>query len=288
MTRRSPLMDRRALFASGAAAALLAASGASAGGVPRAGGRLRVALSGAARADNWTVGGGLFMQFARQGLVFDTLTEVAADGTLRAELAREWQSSDGGRTWKFDLRPLVTFHDGAAFTAKDVVSSLAPLFGRSADIVANGKHAVNITLNASNPGLPLLLSQPDYVIRPAHALLAGIGTGLYRVRHFAAGQQLLTQRVATHFKDGDAGWFDEVELVSIPSEQVRVQALAEYLVDAANVMDASGLVGLPDVALLPHSRNTSAGVSRDLAQPALISDLRPLDNLRAAERWWFG
>ena len=39
MTRRDPHMDRRALFASAAAATLLAATGVSAAGLPRKGGR---------------------------------------------------------------------------------------------------------------------------------------------------------------------------------------------------------------------------------------------------------
>ena len=60
MTRS--LMDRRALFASGAAAALLAATGVSAASMPKAGGRLRMALSGAARSDTWGQGDGLFMR----------------------------------------------------------------------------------------------------------------------------------------------------------------------------------------------------------------------------------
>ena len=287
MTRRNPLLDRRSLFASGAAAALLAASGVSAGGSPRSGGRLRMALSGAARNDDWVTGDGLFMDVARQGLVFDTLTEVAADGTLRSELATDWHSLDAGRTWVFDLRQAVKFHDGAAFTAKDVVNSLAPLLGNLGSFIALEKYTLKIVLLASNPDLPLLLSHPEYVIRPAHAPKAGIGTGLYRVKRFAAGQQLVTERVSSHYKDGDAGWFDEVELVSIPSELVRVQALTEYLVDAISVEDVVSLRGLPDITVLPHLRKASSAVSTDLAQPAQISQLRPLDNLRAAERWWF-
>jgi MarR-like DNA-binding transcriptional regulator SgrR of sgrS sRNA len=277
-------MDRRALFASGAAAALLAASGVSAGGLPRSGGRLRMALSGAGRDDTWVHGDGLFMQVARQGLVFDALTEVAADGTLRAELAADWHSADAGRTWVFDLRRAVTFHDGAAFTAKDVVSSLAPLLGADVSFTISGKLALTITLAVPNPGFPMILSQPEYVIRPAHAPDAGIGTGLYRVKHFAAGQQLLTARVDDHYKDDEAGWFDEVELVSIPSEPVRLQALAEYLVDVVDVTEAAVL---PEVSLLPHHRNPTCAASTNLVQPAQISQLRPMDNLRAAERWWF-
>lgn len=280
MTKR---FDRRALFASGAAAMLLAATGVSAGGLPRQGGRLRMALSGAARTDSWLKGEGLFMQVARQGLVFDTLTEVGADGTLRGELATRWTSSDDARVWQFELRDDVRFHDGAPFTAMDVVASAAGF----ADVVALGTHRVQFTLRASDPNLPMRFSDPEFFISPAHAMGSGIGTGIYKVVHFTPGQRLLTARVAEHYKDGKAGWFDEVELTSIPAEPVRQQALAEYLVDAVDLRDAGALQDLADVQLLPDARAPTQAVSSVVVQPARLSHIRPLDNLRAAERWWF-
>ena len=91
-------IDRRVLFTSGAAAALLAATGVSAQTAPHRGGRLRAALSGAARSDHWGTVDGAFMQAAR-GAVFETLTEIAGDGTLRGDIAQSWETNDGGKTW---------------------------------------------------------------------------------------------------------------------------------------------------------------------------------------------
>jgi ABC-type transport system substrate-binding protein len=274
MTRRP--LDRRALFASGAAAALLAAAGVSAGPLPQRGGKLRLALSGAARGDDWVQGDGLFMQVARQGLVFETLTEVAADGILRGELATGWTVSDDARIWTFDLRRDVRFHDGTQFTAADVVESL----GGIGDIAALAPYRVQITLDAPDPALPFTLSTLAHVIRPAHAAHAGIGTGLYRARHFAAGQQLLAQRVERHWKDGRAGWFNEVELVSIPSEIVRAQAVAEYLVDGADISDSNALSGFDDILVW-----RGQAVSRSIAMPMTVGR-GVLDDLRAPQRWW--
>ena len=274
MTRRP--LDRRALFASGAAAALLAATGVSAGPLPARGGKLRLALSGADRGDDWLRGEGLFMQVARVGLVFETLTEIAADGTLRSELATAWARSEDARVWTFDLRSGVTFHDGTPFTAVDVEQSLQSLGGVRAINAAK----VEITLDAPDPALPFMLSNPEHIIRPAHAPDTGIGTGLYAVRHFAAGQQLLAARVAEHWKDGQAGWFDEVELVSIPSDPVRAQAVAEYLVDGADIADASPLSGFDDIAVWDGQ-----AVSRRVAMPMALGR-GVFDDLRAPQRWW--
>jgi peptide/nickel transport system substrate-binding protein len=278
-------IDRRALFSSAAAAALLAASGVSAAGAPVRGGRLRMALSGAARTDDWDHGDGLFMQIARQGLVFDTLTEVAADGTLRAELATRWQSRNACCVWQFDLREGVDFHDGTPLTARDVVASLSPLI--AGDVVAKSALSVEIALYQPMSDLPLILSQPEYVIRAAHDSAGAVGTGLFEVVHFVPGQRLLTKRVGAHFKDGLAGWFDQVELTSIPSEAVRGQALGEYLVDVVDLHDASVVSAFDDITLMPDAARPSFAVLSEVAQPARISALRPLDNLRAAERWWF-
>ena len=273
-------MDRRALFATGAAAALLAAAGVSAGGLPQRGGKLRLAVSGARRDDGWMHGDGLFMQVARQGVVYDTLVEVTANGTLRGELATGWTARQDGREWVFDLREGVRFHDGIPFGARDVVASLGVSLP-DADVRADGALRVVVTLDAPNPSLPFLLAEPSHVIRPAHAMDAGIGTGLYRVRKFVPGQHLLATRVDQHFRDGQAGWFDEVEMVSIPAESVRAQALAEYLVDAADIADPT-LAAFNDIASLPDT-----AASRDIGMGQPVSALRPFDNLRAAERWWF-
>jgi len=278
-------MDRRALFASAAAAAFLTASGVSAASQPKRGGRLRMALSGALRSDTWTRGDGLFMQVARQGVVFDTLTEVAADGTLKSELAVGWTSSADARDWVFDLRRDVTFHDGVPFTAADVIASAQGFNGGI--VAAVGLHQVAFHLTAPDPSLPLLLAQPQFFIQPAHAMDSGVGTGLYQVTSFTPGQHLRAARVVDHYKGDQSGWFDEVELTSIPADTVRAEALGSYLVDATDLTEGGALQGNSDVTFLPDSQQITAAVSRDVAQPARISADRPLDNLRAAERWWF-
>lgn len=287
MSTRNSLLDRRALFTTGAAAALLAATGAGAGEPPRRGGRLRLALSGATREDTWTHGDGLFMQVARQGLVFDTLTEVAGNGILKGELASGWQADEGAKHWRFDLRPNVQFHDGSPLTARDVVASLQETLP-DAEISAHGALQVQLRLDHPNPGLPLLLSEQRFVIRPAHALDDGIGTGLYQLRRFSAGRQVLAERVETHYKDGTAGWFDAVELVSIPAGEVRAQALVEQLVDAVDLPARPRFRDRSDVTLLADAAGGISALSNALRQPPNPGRQRAMDNLRAPERWWFG
>lgn len=295
MTQRIHI-DRRALFASGAAAALLAATGVSAQASPNRGGRLRAALSGAERNHIFDSrqNHGLFMQVVMAGTVFETLTEIAADGTLRDELATQWQGSTDARSWLLDLRKDVTFHNGQGFGPADVVASFdLHRDGLLADVVQVlpvGPNRVRVELIEGDPDFPYRLSDPQLVIYPSedmeHAMNEGIGSGLYRVHKFQAGRQLLAHRVETHYKDGLAGWFDEVELVALSSDAVRAEALRDHYVDVVDLTHSADLGDAPDITMLPEEHFMNTAVDHCIALPNQIGTRWPLDNLRAAERWW--
>jgi len=55
--------------------------------------------------------------------VFDGLTRFTPDARVEPALAERWTVSPDGLTYTFHLRRGVTFHDGTAFTAKQVVHS---------------------------------------------------------------------------------------------------------------------------------------------------------------------
>lgn len=281
-------IDRRVLFTSGAAAALLAATGVSAQAAPRRGGRLRAALSGALRGDNWGTTNSVFMQAAR-GAVFETLTEIAGDGTLHGDIAQSWATDDGGKTWVFELQPSVVFHDGISLHAKDVVA----LFKRNIRLDVQEANAlstsqIKVILNQPNQSFPYLLADPEFAVLPENTARqnAGIGTGLYRVQKFQAGQQLLAVRVTSHRKDATAGWFDQVELVSVPSETVRAEALCKGMVDVADI-SALDLYSDPvEYQLLPSPQFVQQISRRNIAVPNAIGQSWKLDNTRMATRWW--
>ena len=102
-------------------------SSAAPSGTPKQGGTLRLAQQAPATAINpLTIddGGGLNM-LAQTGefLVFDNNLLL----TLQPMLATSWTPSASGAVWTFKLRPGVTFHNGQAMTAKDVVYTFKQL-----------------------------------------------------------------------------------------------------------------------------------------------------------------
>lgn len=275
-------IDRRALFTSGAAAALLAATGVSLEAAPRPGGRLRLAVP---RDGS--------LQTVARAAVFDTLTEIAPDGALRGELAAGWQAGADGRDWRFDLAPGALFHDGSPVRAADVAASLAahdPDFLHSARIAADGDSCLRIALRAGDPQLPLRLADPVLFVTPGGAvdtpLDRSVGSGLYRVLRADPERHFLARRVEDHCRAGRAGWADSVEIVVIPDARVRAEALRDGHVDVAALPAGDGLVGRGDFLYHPSAEDMALAARRGVGVPRRIGTRGPLDDGRIAERWW--
>ncbi len=277
-------LDRRALFTSGAAAALLTASGVSLDAAPRPGGRLRLAVARTGNA----------LSRVARGAVYDTLTEIAPDGALRGELASHWQGNADAREWLFDLRDRVVFHDGTTLDAGDVVASIiahdARALGKVTAIEATGRLQVRLELKQGNPDLPYLLAGSDLIIAPGGQvdvpLARAVGTGVYRVARAQDGRHFLGHRVDHHYKDGLAGWADSVEVIVISDARVRAEALREGYVDVAALPLADGLLGRGDFQYHPSAQNMALAAHHGVGVPRVVGTQSALDDGRIAERWW--
>ena len=90
-------------------------------------------------------------------------------GAFEPALATDWApSSDDPNVWVFNLREGVTFHDGAAFTAEDVVfsyerakqptSDMKELINSIVEVRAVGDLTIEIVTDGPNPILPANLT----------------------------------------------------------------------------------------------------------------------------------
>lgn len=57
-------------------------------------------------------------------LVYESLIVPGKDGSPEAQIAKEWNTVDGGNTWKFTIREDVKYHDGSQCTVYDVKNTL--------------------------------------------------------------------------------------------------------------------------------------------------------------------
>jgi peptide/nickel transport system substrate-binding protein len=247
-------ISRRGLLKTGAAAGVLGLTGMPLRAQSK-GGKLTAGLGGANTSDSWDARthSDIFMIAAAHGTVFDCLTEVAADGSLVGELAESWEASADAVTWTFNLRQGVTFHNGKAFGADDVIESLQmhigedsksaakPIVEAITDMTKLGEHQVQFTLASGNADFPYLMSDYHICMYPAgmieEAIQNGIGTGLYEVQSFDPGVRMVATRYANHYKGDAAGFFDEVEFIAINDNTARMSALMTGQVDTINRID---------------------------------------------------
>lgn len=141
--------------------------------------------------------------------IFEGLTRIAPDGSVQPGLAASWDVDEAGKTYLFHLRDGVTFHDGAAFDAQDVIFSLgrarAPdstnaqkeLFTGIETVEAVDALTVRVTLKSPDGGFPFKMAWGDAVMVDETSI-AGIatkpvGTGPYRFGEWRQGDLVRLQ-----------------------------------------------------------------------------------------------
>ena len=181
--------------------------------------------------------------------VFEPLIYLASDYTLKPGLATSWDLIQPA-TWRFHLRHGVTFHDGKALTADDVMWTWAErqLQGQTLSTVTStlgpdsvrkvDDFTVDFTLKVPNLRLPEQIVHPEGAIvergKNFDTLQDG-GTGPFKVTDYKPGQTVDLDRF-----DGYWGPKPKVKHMSVrflPDPQTRVQALrsgqVDFVVDAA-------------------------------------------------------
>ena len=159
--------------------------------------------------------------------LFESLTDVDSNAQVQPALAASWQTENGGKRVVFHLRPQLTFSDGSALTASDVVASwmrvlnpahpsqLASLLdavigarayregtgpASAVGIHAGGDSEVDVDLSSASVDFPAIASSPTLAVVPPDidsnpgVLLPGtfVGSGGYILGAVTTTQITLT------------------------------------------------------------------------------------------------
>jgi peptide/nickel transport system substrate-binding protein len=172
-------------------------------------------------------------------LIFTGLTRTDEKGEIIPDLAERWDVSQDGTTYTFHLRQGVIWHDGAPFSAGDVVFTINAIqnaaFQGEAALASMWRSVV--VEQVDNATVRFVLREPfapflDYTtlgILPVHILgsvpievlgdskfnAAPVGTGPFKVAEVSAQRMLLTANVDFY---RSRPYLDRLEFIFYPNE----------------------------------------------------------------------
>ena len=230
---------------------------------PKKGGKLVVALGHGSSSDSMDpeLNQGTGFDSTRGYTMHNFLVETDVTGTAIPELAESWEASPDAKTWVFNIRSGVEFHDGRTVTPQDIVnsinihrkedtkSSLKPALSSVTDVSIDSNSVV-VSLSGGNADLPYLMADYRLPIMPAKGdgvdWESGVGAGAYKMEMYEPGVKAVFTRNPNYWKS-DRAHFEEVEILTIADEAARTNALV------GGVVDAIGRVDLNTVDLLKRS-----------------------------------
>ena len=245
--------------------------------------------------------------------VFESLVTRDKELKIVPSLAVSWRAVQP-TLWRFELRKGVKFHDGASFSADDVVFSLNRARGDGSDVrsqLASIKdvraidaYTVELETSSPNPILPDLITnililnklwcETNGATKPVDrrkgienaASFRANGTGPFRVRERQPGVRTVLGRHALWWDKLESN-LDEVVFQPIGNDGTRVAALVAGDVDVIDplpVQDVARLRSIPALKVQegPESRIIFLGFDhkRDEIQGSNIKGKNPLKDLR--------
>jgi ABC-type transport system substrate-binding protein len=188
------------------------------------------------------------LQFQIASNVLSGLTHINPDLTAEGDLATDWEVSDDGLEWTFNLREGVTWHNGDPFTADDVVFT----FNRSKDpeqsihssVIANVTAVEKVddltvklilekpqasllvkTLERSSGRAMTIVNQRAFEeMGPEQYGLTPVGTGPFRVTEHQLGQGVVIEKFEDYY-DADRPKLDKVTFIPIPEPEPLAAAI---------------------------------------------------------------
>ena len=190
--------------------------------------------------------------------LWENLLSRDAKGNLIPMLAEKWQVSDGGKTWRFQLRKGVQFHNGTELTAEDVkftfsslaregsANSLAPEFRQIKSMEVEGPYAITIRFDKpfvtfGNRVTQGLFASVAYIHSKKHIESAGdqgaerhpIGTGPWKFVEHVRGDRIVFEALENHWRA--VPHFKRLVFIKVPEPATRMAMLRAGNADVIEV-----------------------------------------------------
>ena len=235
-----------------------------------------------------------FSSFAVLSQIYDGLVETNADLQVEPALAESWDISDDGLTYTFSLRDGVTFHNGRALTAEDVVYSFERIMDEATgspqasrfSAVESAAAADNSTVvfTLKEPFAPFLGNTASLTVVPSEVAESedlnqvAVGTGPFTLSEVVPDTYVLLEAYPDYYRDAQPGVMS-LRYNVVPEASTRAAGLRNgsyHLLPDVDPATALTLEGTPGVNLL---------TTQDLAYSllGLNTTVAPFDNPRVRE-----
>ena len=220
-------------------------------------------------------------------LLFNGLTSHDGDNGVVPALAESWDYDEESFSYTFHLRPGVTWHDGAPFTAEDVkftiqaimdpanLSENAPNYEDVTNIDVLDELTVRFTLSAPNAAFLDYMTMP---ILPRH-LLEGedfqtadffrhpIGTGPYKLERWDEGQAITLVKNEDYFLKPAS--IDRIVFKIVPDDNVKAMQMRSGELDLAQLTprDAESFMGREGYAVYDMTTSDYRGILFNFRNP---------------------
>ncbi len=196
--------------------------------------------------------------------IFDNIVTRDNDGEIAPQVATQWNWLSDTEL-ELTIRDGITFHDGEALTADDVVYSVkritapelaSPQLGQFAAIIDARKTADNKVVLTTDGPYPVLLAQlVKLSVVPEHVLATvseqdfnanPIGSGPYKFETWDRGVSVTLDKNDDYW--GDQGEFETVEFMAVPDASTRVANLRAGTADLIVSIDSDQAMQLESAA----------------------------------------
>ncbi|MBJ7351003.1 MAG: ABC transporter substrate-binding protein [Rhodococcus sp.] len=230
----------------------------------------------------------------------ETLIVLDDLGEAEPGLATAWNRVDD-RTWNFDIRPDVTFHNGVPLDAAAVVTALtaatqsAPkpriLDGVEMTVTATDADSVAVTTADVDPLVPQRLSSPQLAILAPDAYSTGssnpigTGTGPFVLRAVNGTSTATLDRNENYW--GEPAKVSGIDVDFVPDGTARAAALRNGTADVVEAIPVSQAANVDQALVhevpMPRTNtlylNTASGVFADPAMRAAARESIDRDRL---------
>ncbi len=200
-------------------------------------------------------------------LMYDALVGTDKLAHYAPELAKNWQVSDDGLVWTFEIQEGVTFHNGEPCTAEEIAwsinwmievgtDSLSYLFAQFAQVEALDSTTLQITLYEPVGNMEYLSYWtwiiPESVwggmtydeVAEYDTLLAGIGTGPYKLVEWVEGEYLILEAYEDYWRGKPP--IDRIIYQEYATEDLMVHALLGGEIDVMDSVPSTAIELLQD------------------------------------------